>query len=163
MTQVVQLKMMPPSLKEASMFKNVLIPTDGSALSNGAVEKALDFAREIGAEAVILVVMEPLQVFTINPGGMETAHAEYERQSNDMADGILKHATSAAVQRNVSVQAVKLTSIDAAGTIVSTAEKYQCDMIAMASHGRSGLKALMLGSVTMKVLAFSKTPVLVYH
>ncbi|CDZ67598.1 universal stress protein [Neorhizobium galegae] len=145
------------------MFKHVLIPTDGSPLSTSALEKALDFAREIGAEATVLVVMEPLQVLTLNPTGMEVAYAEYDRQNNQAADGILADAKEAAKQRLVACETVKLGSLDPASTIVETAGTYHCDVIAMASHGRSGFKAFMLGSVTMKVLAHSKTPVLVYR
>ncbi|CDZ72483.1 universal stress protein [Neorhizobium galegae] len=145
------------------MFKHVLIPTDGSPLSTSALEKALDFAREIGAEATVLVVMEPLQVLTLNPTGMEVAYAEYDRQNNQAADGILADAQEAAKQRLVACEAVKLGSLDPASTIVETAGTYHCDVIAMASHGRSGFKAFMLGSVTIKVLAYSKTPVLVYR
>ncbi|MEN3150891.1 universal stress protein [Neorhizobium sp. IRAMC:178] len=145
------------------MFKHVLIPTDGSPLSTSALEKALDFAREIGAEATVLVVMEPLQVLTLNPTGMEVAYAEYDRQNNAAADRILANAQEAAKQRLVACETVKLGSLDPAGTIIETADTYHCDVIAMASHGRSGFKAFMLGSVTMKVLAHSKTPVLVYR
>ncbi|TCV75958.1 nucleotide-binding universal stress UspA family protein [Neorhizobium sp. R1-B] len=145
------------------MYKHVLIPTDGSALSTQALEKSLDFAREIGAEATVLVVMEPLQVMTLNPTGLEVAYAAYDQSNNKAADGILADATQAAKQRMVACETLKLTSLDPAGTIVETAEKQHCDIIAMASHGRSGFKAFMLGSVTMKVLAHSKTPVLVYR
>lgn len=145
------------------MYKHILIPTDGSPLSTKALEKALDFAHAIGAEATVLVVMEPLQVFTLNPTGMEIAYAEYERQNNEIADSILTAAKEAAKQRVVACEGVKLGSVDPASTIVETAGKYNCDLIAMASHGRSGFKAFMLGSVTMKVLANSKTPVLVYR
>lgn len=145
------------------MYKHILIPTDGSPISTEALKKALDFAREIGAKATILVVMEPLQVMTLNPTGMEVAYAEYDRFNNEAADRILADAKEAAKQRMVACEAVKLDSGDAAKTIVETAEKNNCDLIAMASHGRSGFKAFMLGSVTMKVLANSKTPVLVYR
>jgi nucleotide-binding universal stress UspA family protein len=145
------------------MYKHILIPTDGSALSTQALEKALDFAHEIGAEATILAVMEPLQVFTLNPSGMEIAYAEYDRQNNEAADGILADAKETAKQRLVAADTVKINSVDPAGAIVETASKYNCDLITMASHGRSGFKAFMLGSVTMKVLAHSKVPVLVYR
>lgn len=145
------------------MYRHILIPTDGSALSTQSLEKALDFAHEIGAEATVLVVMEPLQVLTLNPTGMEVAYAEFDRQNNDAADGILADAKAAAQQRTVACDGIKLDSLDPARVIVETAEKYNCDLIAMASHGRSGFKAFMLGSVTMKVLANSKVPVLVYR
>jgi nucleotide-binding universal stress UspA family protein len=145
------------------MFKQVLIPTDGSPLSNQALEKALDFAHEIGAQATILAVIEPLQVFTVNPAGMEIAYAEYERRANEEADGILADAKEAAKQRLVACHTIKLISSDPSRCIIECAENHNCDIIAMASHGRAGFKAFMLGSVTMKVLAESKVPVLVYR
>ncbi|MGK6316263.1 universal stress protein [Neorhizobium sp. DT-125] len=145
------------------MYKHILIPTDGSPLSTKALEETLDFAHAIGAEATVLIVMEPLQVFTLNPTGMEIAYAEYDRQNNEAADRILAAATETAKQRMVACETVKLESIDPASTIIEAADRYNCDLIAMASHGRSGFKAFMLGSVTMKVLANSKTPVLVYR
>ncbi|WJH38929.1 universal stress protein [Aliirhizobium terrae] len=74
------------------MFKHVLIPTDGSALSTQALDKALDFAAEIKAEVTVLAVIEPLQVFTVNPAGMDMAYSEYERYSNEEADAILATA-----------------------------------------------------------------------
>jgi nucleotide-binding universal stress UspA family protein len=94
---------------------------------------------------------------------MEIAHAEFERRSNEEADGILADARELAEQKDVACDTTKILSTDPAGCIVRTAEKHGCDLIAMASHGRTGFKAFMLGSVTMKVLAESKVPVLVYR
>ncbi len=145
------------------MFKHVLIPTDGSALSTQALGKAYDLAQEIKADVTVLAVMEPLQVFTVNPAGMEIAHVEFERRSNEEADGILADAKALAEQKGVACETAKILSADPAGSIVRTAEKHGCDVIAMASHGRTGFKAFMLGSVTMKVLAEAKVPVLVYR
>lgn len=145
------------------MFKHILIPTDGSPLSTQALEKALDFARESNAQVTVLAVIEPLQVFTVYPVGMDIAYAEYEQRANEQADGILADAKAAATQRDLTCEAVKVQSVDPAGCIVKTAEKHGCDAIVMGSHGRSGFKAFMLGSVTMKVLAGSKLPVLVYR
>lgn len=145
------------------MFRHILIPTDGSDLSTQTVAKALDFARDIGAEVTVLSVMEPLQVFTVYPAGLELAFEEYEKQSNETADTMLAGVKAKAAERLVACDTVKLESMDPAGTIVDVAEKYDCDLIAMASHGRSGFKAFMLGSVTIKVLASSKIPVIVYR
>lgn len=145
------------------MFRHILVPTDGSPLSTQALGKACDLAQEIKADVTVLAVMEPLQVFTINPAGMEIAHAEFERRSNEEADGILADAKALAEQKGVACDTTKILSADPAGCIVRTAEKHGCDVIAMASHGRTGFKAFMLGSVTMKVLAEAKVPVLVYR
>lgn len=145
------------------MYKHILIPTDGSQLATQALETALVFAREIGARATVLVVMEPLQVLTLNPRGLEAAYAEYDRHNSAAADAIFVGAQEAAKQHAVACDTLKISSTDVASTIVETAEKAGCDLIAMASHGRSGFKAFMLGSVAMKVLAASKTPVLIYR
>lgn len=145
------------------MHKHLLIATDGSPLSTGALGKALDFARDIDAKVTVLTVIEPLQVFTVNPSGMEVAYAEYDKTSNIVADGILKDAKETAQQRGVACDGVKMTHTDPATAIIETAQRTGSDLIAMASHGRSGFKAFMLGSVAMKVLAHSKIPVLVYR
>jgi nucleotide-binding universal stress UspA family protein len=145
------------------MFKHILIPTDGSPLSTEALEKAFDFAVESKAQVTVLAVIEPLQVFTVYPVGMDIAYAEYEQRANEQADGILADAKAKAEQRGLACGIVKKQSVDPAGCIVKTAEEKGCDAIIMASHGRSGFKAFMLGSVTMKVLAGSKLPVLVYR
>lgn len=116
------------------MYKHILIPTDGSPLSTAALESALDFACEIGAEVTVLVVMEPLHVMTLNPSGLEIAYAEYDRQNNKAADDILAQADNAAKQRSVTANGLKLSGADPARMIVETAESRQCDLIIMASH-----------------------------
>lgn len=145
------------------MYTHILIPTDGSPLSTRALEKALDLAKALGASVRVLSVIEPLQVFTVNPGGLQAAYAEYERRSNEEADAILSEAAEAARQRSVPCETVKVIDRDPALAIVETAGETGSDLIAMASHGRSGLKAFMLGSVAMKVLVGSKIPVLIYR
>lgn len=145
------------------MYKHILIPTDGSALATEALEKALDLAREMNARATALVVVEPLEAITLNPTGLEIAYAEYDRQVDEAADDILARAQEAARQRGISLDIEKINSTNPAQIIVDIAAKHECDLISMASRGRSGLTAFMLGSVTLKVLALTKTPVLVYR
>ncbi|MEB2844685.1 universal stress protein [Rhizobiales bacterium RZME27] len=145
------------------MYKHILIPTDGSELATEALEKALDLAVEMNARATVLVVVEPLQAITLNPSGLEIAYAEYDRQVDQAADGILAEAKAAAEQRGVSVDVEKITNTNPAQVIVDVSAKHACDLIAIGSRGRSGISAFMLGSVTLKVLALTKTPVLVYR
>lgn len=145
------------------MYKHILIPTDGSHLSTGAVEKALVFAKEIGARATILTVTEPFRVFSATIEQLELTRKEYDQHCKQMAERILADASGRARTIGTECGTRQLSSDEPASAIIETAEERGCDLIAMASHGRKGLAALLVGSVTIKVLAHSKTPVLVYR
>lgn len=145
------------------MYKHILIPTDGSELATEALNKALDLAAEMNAKATVLVVVEPLQAITLNPTGLEIAYAEYDRQVEEAAKGILADAKAEAEQRGVGISLENITSTNPAQVIVDVSARRECDLIAIGSRGRSGISAFMLGSVTLKVLALTKTPVLVYR
>lgn len=145
------------------MYKHILIPTDGSELATEALNKALDLAAEMNAKATVLVVVEPLQAITLNPTGLEIAYAEYDRQVEEAAKGILADAKAEAEQRGVGISLENITSTNPAQMIVDVSARRECDLIAIGSRGRSGISAFMLGSVTLKVLALTKTPVLVYR
>lgn len=149
--------------KEQVLYKHVLIPTDGSELSDRAMEQAFDFAQQIGAKVTLMMVVEPFQVLTLNPDGLQEAYAQIDRQNLDAAKTTLDKNKALAEARGLACDVVDARSIDPAHVIVSVAEEAGCDLIAMASHGKGGFKAFMLGSVTMKVLAQSKIPVLVYR
>jgi nucleotide-binding universal stress UspA family protein len=142
------------------MFKHVLIPTDGSALSTEAVIKGIELARSHGARATALVVLEPLRA-----GGRhsEAMRAEHEACADAEADAVL-----AAIEVRAKAAGVDLTTLKARGDdpyaeIIRTAEEQGCDVTAMASHGRRGITAMVLGSQTLKVLTHSKIPVLVFR
>ncbi len=145
------------------MYKHILIPTDGSELATEALNKALDLAAEMNAKATVLVVVEPLQAITLNPTGLEIAYAEYDRQVEEAAKGILADAKAEAEKRGVGISLENITSTNPAQVIVDVSARRECDLIAIGSRGRSGISAFMLGSVTLKVLALTKTPVLVYR
>ncbi|MEI6573691.1 MAG: universal stress protein [Alphaproteobacteria bacterium] len=145
------------------MYKHILIPTDGSALATTAVKQGLDFAKAIGAEVTILTVHEPFHIFTLETEMISDTSVIYKEHAKGHAKVLLEKVDALAKAR-----AVKCTLLDVEAdypyeAIIDTAKKKKCDLIAMASHGHGGVKALILGSETQKVLAHSSIPVLVYR
>jgi nucleotide-binding universal stress UspA family protein len=145
------------------MYHHILIPTDGSPLSTVAVEHSMDFARDADAKVTVLTVVSPFHVFSADSDQLADTRAEYERRARMHAGEILTDAQLKAKARGVRCDVVQLESDSPHDAIIKTAEKSGCDLIAMASHGRRGVAAIVLGSETMKVLTHSKIPVLVYR
>jgi nucleotide-binding universal stress UspA family protein len=145
------------------MFKHILIPTDGSAIATAATEKALDFAHDIGAKVTVISVIQPLEAFVIGTVATRMGYDEYEQAVKTATDATLNAVLSAERRRMNSCKMIRTESADPAAAIVDAAKTTGCDLIAMGSHGRSGFKALVLGSVTMTVMAHSTIPVLVYR
>jgi nucleotide-binding universal stress UspA family protein len=144
------------------MFHHILVPTDGSALSNRAVALALQLAKANDARLTAMNVVPHLPT----AGHMVAMPADYsperinlaaERASRELLDKIREMATEAGVACD--------TVTDPSGTpwkaILEAARSKRCDLIVMATHGRRGLEAVILGSETHKVLTHSETPVLV--
>lgn len=148
------------------MFKKVLIPTDGSALSAQAANAGVSFARSVGAEVVALYVGQPFAA-TIGFDGMAAAYAitdeDYEKASAEQAKKYLQAVVDRAETAGVKVSSEAVTNFNVADGIVDAASKHGCDLIFMGSHGRSGLSRLLLGSVTAKVLSLAHVAVLVYR
>ncbi len=148
------------------MFKKILIPTDGSALSGQAANAGISFARSVGAEVVALHVGQPFAA-TIGFDGMAAAYAitdeDYEKASAEQAKKYLKAITDRAETAGVKVSQESVVNFNVADGIVDAAQTYACDLIFMGSHGRSGLSRLLLGSVTAKVLSLAHVAVLVYR
>ncbi len=145
------------------MFKNVLVPTDGSALSLKAIKKAAIFAKETGAR---------ITGFHVAPAYRFNVYADYvppnfmlppefAAHTKKVAQRHLDVIKKAAAGAGVSCTCYYVTSDFPADAIVKAAKKYKCDAIFMASHGRTGLSRLMLGSETTKVLAQAHIPVVV--
>jgi nucleotide-binding universal stress UspA family protein len=145
------------------MYQHILIPTDGSPLSTVAVEHSMDFARDANAKVTVLTVVSPFHVFSANPDELTDTRADYERRARAHAAEILTDAQRKAKRAGVPCDVVQLESDTPYDVIIKTAEKRGCDLIAMASHGRRGISAIVLGSETLKVLTHSKVPVLVYR
>jgi nucleotide-binding universal stress UspA family protein len=148
------------------MFKKILIPTDGSALSAQSANAGITFARSIGAEIVALYVTQPFAA-TMGYDGMSAAYAftdeDYEKANAEQAQKHLKAVVDRADTAGVPSSAHAVSNFNIADGIVQGAIDYQCDLIFIGSHGRSGFSRLLLGSVTTKVLALTHSPVLVYR
>jgi nucleotide-binding universal stress UspA family protein len=145
------------------MFKHILIPTDGSELATAAVDRGIELAAALKAEVSFLTVIEPFYVLTANPVQLEATRGEYETQSAAHAEKVLADCAAKAKAAGVAASALTRRSEQPWAEIAETAATAGCDLIAMASHGRRGMAAVMLGSQTSKVLAQSKIPVLVYR
>ena len=143
------------------MYQHLLISSDGSPLSNHAVEQGLALASALGARATILTVVEPYYVFTAQPEHQGERREQYERYAREAARQILSDARDKAEALGVPVQLKLLGGEHPDQAIIDTAREQGCDLIAMASHGRRGVNALLLGSVTQKVLTHAPVPVLV--
>lgn len=144
------------------MFKKILVPTDGSPLAEKAVAGAIEYARSAGATLVGLAVAEPFPSFLISEAGAVAAASLVEFVEAS-AHEALKHFETQVSAAGIPFKAVELTDPNPWSAIVETATREGCDAIFMASHGRRGVDALLLGSQTQRVLVHSKLPVLVYR
>lgn len=145
------------------MYKRILVATDGSKLSNMAVEHAINLADITGAEVVALKVV-PRYPQTYFEGGVALAAAEVariEKQWNDEALEAVNAVKAAGQKLEVKVKPVTVKSDLIAEAIIAAAKRNKVDLIVMASHGRKGIKRLLLGSETQQVLTHSHIPVLV--
>ena len=145
------------------MYKRILVPTDGSPLSKKAVRSAVQLASSLGAELVALNVVPryPMSYFEggANVSADEVARVEkqWALQGQELANAVRKEAEGAGVK----AKAVTAQSDLVAEAILAAARKHRCDLLVMASHGRKGIKRLLLGSETQNVLTQGAIPVLV--
>ncbi len=145
------------------MYNRILIATDGSALSKVAVEHGLALAALTGATVVALKVV-PRYPRSYFEGGMAVEVTDVKRiegQWSDAAQAVVDAVKAKGGAEGVTVKAVVAKSDLVAEAVISAAKKHKCDLIVMASHGRKGLKRLLLGSETQHVLTHSPVPVLV--
>jgi nucleotide-binding universal stress UspA family protein len=145
------------------MYKHILIPTDGSPLSRRAVAQGVKLARSLGARVTGVYAAPPATPLIYQdylPVGYTTPakHAAMIKASAARYLGVIQRAAAAA---GVAYGGVCVTSDFPSDVILSVARKRKCDLIVMASHGRRGLRGVLLGSETQKVLTQSRLPVLV--
>jgi nucleotide-binding universal stress UspA family protein len=146
------------------MYTNILIPTDGSELAGKAVQHGIALAKRIGAKATVLTVLLPFHVFTTDTQMLEDTPAQYKARMQKHAEKTLGAVAAQAAQAaGVACEMVHVEHEHPYQAIIDTAESKGCDLIVMASHGRHGISAIVLGSETVKVLTHSKIPVLVYR
>jgi nucleotide-binding universal stress UspA family protein len=144
------------------MFKKILLPTDGSELSSRAIAGAIDMAKKLGAKIVGMTVVEPYSYSSLSEYRPES-YEDYEARMNKVAQERLDGLAAASKAAGVEVETKIVRSFSPYEAIIDTAKKNDCDAIFMASHGRRGLSAVLLGSETQKVLTHSTIPVLVYR
>lgn len=145
------------------MYKRILVATDGSSLSKKAVANAIQLAATCGAELVALKVV-PRYPQTYFEGSIPLSPNEIgriEKQWTDAAAENLAAVQKSATAKGVSCKTVTVKSDVVSDAIISTAKKQKVDLVVMASHGRRGIKRLLLGSETQQVLTHCHTPVLV--
>jgi nucleotide-binding universal stress UspA family protein len=140
------------------MYRHILIPTDGSELAGHGVAHGLALAKSLGAKVSVIFVVEPFSEMT---GRFLEAIATYAELRKEQAKSTLDRAANAAKEAGVPCETIQVEDGHPHQAIVAAAKDKGCDLIAMSSHGRSGLSMLLIGSVTNKVLALAETPVLV--
>jgi nucleotide-binding universal stress UspA family protein len=145
------------------MYQRILVPTDGSALSKKAVNSAIEQAAASGAELVALYVVPryPLSYFEGGSSVSDREVARTEKQWTDKGQAVVDQVRKAAQAGGVKARGVLAHSDLVAEAVISAAKKHKCDLIVMASHGRKGIKRILLGSETQHVLTHSTLPVLV--
>jgi nucleotide-binding universal stress UspA family protein len=139
------------------MYKHILIATDGSPLSQQAVEHGIELAKALGARVTVLTVSEPFYPAVFEPEFVE----RYKEQVAALAANYLNVAKDVAARSGVPCERVHVVHEQPYKAIIDTVEKRGCDAIVMASHGRRGISAIVLGSETVKVLTHSTIPVIV--
>ncbi|MDB5926599.1 MAG: universal stress protein [Betaproteobacteria bacterium] len=145
------------------MFKHLLISTDGSSLGNKAAKAGIELASALGAKVTAYYAIEQLMIYDegymMDQKMIERLEESARAAGQKRVDAIGKMAKVAGVL----FAAVVTKALTAHEGIIDAAKKRKCDVIFMASHGRRGLSRLMMGSVTQKVLAHSRIPVVVYR
>jgi len=143
------------------MYKKILLPTDGSPLSASAIAQGVALAKSIGATVMGLTVSAPFHTFALDPMMVSDTKESYKKDCEELAAKYLGAIKTAASAAGVPCEVAHVDAEHAYEAIIDTAKTAGCDLIFMASHGRKGASALVLGSETVKVLTHSKIPVLV--
>jgi nucleotide-binding universal stress UspA family protein len=144
------------------MYRNILIPTDGSALSEMAIEYGVTLAKATNAKVTALTVSVPFNGLSLAQG-IALDREQYKEKTADLAAKYLSAAKDAAAAANVTCDLLHVEHDHPYRAIIETAKEKGCDVIVMSSHGRRGVAALVLGSETLKVLTHSSIPVLVFR
>lgn len=151
--------------KVIAMFKHILVPTDGSALSSDTVKRAVTFAKEANAKITFFFAKPDYPVAFYGEGALidPSTPEKFAQMADKQAQEILGAAAEEAKAAGVSNNSLTTVSDIPYEAIIDAATSAGCDLIFMASHGRRGFSGLLLGSETQKVLTHSKIPVLVYR
>ena len=150
------------------MYKNIVLSTDGSEVATKGVRHGLDLAKALNAKVTVITVTEPLPIDYGSGHAAGWIPTEEEIQSfeagnNEHAGRVLNEVRSIAEKIGISPEVLHIPNSHPATAIVETAKSRGCDLIVMSSHGRRGLRRLLLGSQTSEVLLNGSVPVLVVH
>jgi nucleotide-binding universal stress UspA family protein len=145
------------------MFKRILVPTDGSDISKRVMQDCMKFAKGIDAEVVGLAVAPPFSAYVYQAQVLVDAESRFNDECAEYANRCLADLNAAAKEFGVKCESFYMVGDFPYESIIQTAKDKHCDLIAMASHGRKGIKGLLLGSETHKVLTHSQIPVLVFR
>ena len=145
------------------MFKHILLPTDGSELSEKAIHEGIRLAKGLGAKVTGVCIIPEQHPFFYETEIPAEALTQIAKQSKEAAETYLAVIQKKAGETGVACEVVCKVTDYIYETIIRVAEQKGCDLIMMASHGRRGVQAFIIGSETQKVLTHSKIPVLVYR
>src|SRR5262249_36096328 len=148
------------------MYRHILIPTDGSERAHRAVTHGLALAKALGAKVTAVTIEPSFDVYAVPSSrdyAMSGAFAEHAEHAKAHAGKILAAVADEARAAGVSCETAQIEEDHPYEGIINAAKARGCDLIVMASHGRTGIAAVVLGSVTNKVLTHTKIPVLVYR
>jgi nucleotide-binding universal stress UspA family protein len=152
---------MPARTEEIIMFKHVLLPTDGSPVSDDAIRMGIQLAKSVNAKVTGFHVMPEFHIVTYKTEMLEDTRKEFARDSKAHAAHYLGAIEKAAKTAGVPCDTATATNDHPYEAIIKAAKRRKCDLIVMASHGRRGVRAILLGGETQKVLTNSHIPVLV--
>ncbi len=147
------------------MFKHLLVPTDGSELSQETARRAVSFAKETGARVTAVYAKPEYPVTYYGEGALidPTTPEKFAELAEQQASQTLSFVETLCLDAGVECDKLSLTNDVPYEAIIAAATQSGCDLIFMASHGRRGFSGLLLGSETNKVLTHSKIPVLVFR
>ncbi len=144
------------------LFKHILIPTDGSELSLKAVKHGLALAKAMNAKVTAMTVQPPLTDFVVEGVTITVGPAEREEMAEQFSHR-LDAAREEAKAQGIDLGTIQVEDREPWRAIINVSKEKGADLIVMASHGRRGVSALVLGSETQKLLTHSTVPVLVYR
>ena len=145
------------------MFKHLLLPTDGSDASQATLLEGVRLARESNAKITGICVVPEFHILAFNTAMIEDTKDVFIAESRAQAHKYLALLSRAAEEAGVPCETEVVLSDQPYEAIIRTSTSKGCDLIMMASHGRRGVRALLVGSETQKVLTHSTVPVLVYR
>ena len=147
------------------MYRNLLVPTDGSPLSLKAAKAAAGLAQGLGARITAVFVMEPFEpqwaagISAFAPDAINVK--AFDKRMRETGERALEKVAIEAGKKGIACGKVLVADRDPWKSILKAAKAKKCDLVVMSSNGRRGLEGLLLGSQTQKVLAHSRLPVLV--